>query len=279
MNSAGAAGIVGTALRTKSGWPLHPVGIGTWGYGEYPLFSPGADAEVAAVAYALSLGQNHIDTAEMYANGGAEKIVGRAIAANQREDVFIASKLWKDHVAGGTVRPAVATMLKRLSTSYLDLLYIHAPWFDAPWQEAISQIGELIDEGLVRYFGVSNFNAERLQEALQLTGHPIVADQLHYSFAHQQEVTPQLQKLCAANDITIVAYMPLEKGVITDDPLIAQLAGKYGVTPAQLTLAWLVGRQVLPIPKSSQSAHIRSNAAVARTRLSPEDILRISSLH
>lgn len=254
-------------LRTKSGSLLHPIGIGTWGYGEYPLFSPGTQAEVEAIRYAIALGQNHIDTAEMYANGGAERIVGQAIRSANREDIFIASKLWKNHVAHGSVRPAVGAMLKRLGTGYLDMLYIHAPWFDAPWQDAILQIDQLIDEGMVRYFGVSNFNAAHLQEALSLSRHPIMVDQLHYSLTHQQEMTPELRNICAANSISIVAYMPLEKGEVLTTSSIREIASTYNAAPAQIALAWLLAQDVLPIPKALRKIHIDQNAKAKDIKL------------
>lgn len=261
-------------LRTKSGRLLHPIGVGTWGYGEFPLFSPGTQAEVEAIQYAISLGQNHIDTAEMYANGGAERIVGLAIESASREDIFIASKLWKNHVVHGSVRPAVEAMLKRLGTDYLDILYIHAPWFDAPWQEAVPQINQLIDEGKVRYFGVSNFNSTHLQETLNHTKHPIAADQLHYSFTHQQEVTLGLRSICSAHNISIVAYMPLEKGEVLNGSLVEQRARMHNATPVQFALAWLLAQDVLPIPKALQKAHIDQNAKLQSIQLLQEDILR-----
>lgn len=264
------------ALRTKSGHAIHPVGIGTWGFGAYPLFSPGSDAEAAAIQYAISLGQNHIDTAEMYADGGAERVAGAAIALASREELFVASKLWKNHLANGAVRPAVTAMLRRLQTDYLDILYIHAPWFDAPWQEAIPQIDALIDDGIVRHFGVSNFNAARLQEALSIARHPIAADQIHYSIPHQQEVTPELRTICEANGIAIVAYMPLEKGAAMDNPRLQRISQKYGCTPVQVALAWLLATHAYPIPKASQRSHIRLNADAASLTLSAEDIRTIT---
>lgn len=253
-------------LRTSSGHPLHPVGIGTWGYGEYPLFSPGTQSEVEALRQAIKLGQNHIDTAEMYAHGGAESVVGQAIKDTRREDIFIASKLWKNHVASGTVRPAVDAMLKRMDTNYLDLLYIHMPWFDAPWQDTVPQIGALIDEGVVRYFGVSNFNAGRLGEALKLTRHPIAANQLHFSYLHQQEVTPELRQLCVSNEIALFAYMPLEKGELLKHPVIIEAAQRHGITPAQFGLAWILSHQTTPIAKAVRTQHIEQNASAGSIR-------------
>jgi diketogulonate reductase-like aldo/keto reductase len=240
-------------LRTVSGQRLHPIGIGTWGYGEYPTFSPGTEAEVAAVRHSLKLGQNHIDTAEMYANGGAE--------------------LWKNHVAKGLVRPAVEAMLKRLNTSYLDMLYIHAPWFDAPWQEAVPQINELIDEGTVRHFGVSNFNAARLQEVLSLTDHPIAVNQMHYNFAHRQELTLELKELHRLHNIVLVAYMPLGKGDLLGDTSLLSTAQKYRASPPQIALAWLLAQRALPIPKALRQVHIDQNLEAITISLSQEDNL------
>lgn len=246
-------------LLTKSGLWLHPIGIGTWGLGEFSTFSPGAETEIKAIQYALSLGQNHIDTAEMYAKGGAEQIVGRAIKSSNREDIFIASKLWKNHVAEGTVRLAVEAMLERLDTNYIDMLYIHAPWFDEPWQEAISQIDDLINEGVVRYFGVSNFSLEKIQIATVLSKHGIAASQIHYSCLHQSEATPELKDYCTANNIQLIAYMPLEKGDVNDNTAIQSIAANHRVTAAQVALAWLLQKGAYPIPKATSRKHIDQN--------------------
>ncbi len=254
-------------LVTKSGQLLHPIGIGTWTFGEYSLHSPGADAEVKAIEYALSLGQNHIDTAEMYGNTGAEQVVGRAIANVSREDIFVATKLWKTHVLRGTVRPTVEAMLKRLGTDYIDLLYIHAPWHDVPWQQSVPEICQLVDEGVVRHFGVSNFNVERMNEVLSLSTQPIAANQMHYSFGHRTEVTPELKALCEASGTTIVAYRPLERGELFENAELNDLAKQSDATPAQAALAWLIAQGALPIPKARSRAHIDENFAAAGLRL------------
>lgn len=265
-------------LKTQSGAPLHPTGIGTWTFGDYPLFSPGTDAEIDAVRYAISVGQNHIDTAEMYGSGGAERVVGKAIADLSRSNLFIASKLWEDHVGAGHVRPTVETMLKRLNTDYLDMLYIHAPWFDAPWQEAIPQIDDLIDEGLVRYFGVSNFNADQLRTTLDAARHPLAANQMHYSLTHQQEVPDELRKLCSDNGIALVAYRPLERGELLAHPLLQEIARHHDATPSQIALAWLIAREALPIPKALRKTHIEENAAAGTIHLKPMDLELLDSL-
>lgn len=268
-----------TRLRTKSGRPVYPIGIGTWGFGAFPLVSPGTEAEVAAIRHAVRLGHNHIDTAEMYGNGSAERLVGRVLAQERRRELFIASKLWKDHVAKGTVRPAVEAMLRRLDTDYLDLLYIHAPWFDAPWHDAIPQIAELIDEGVVRYIGVSNFNAEHLRQALNLARQPIAVNQLHYSCLHQREFSPELRALCLAQGIAVVAYLPLERGGVMRDETILSIARQYAVSPAQVALSWLLAHDALPIPRAMQRGHIDLNHGASTLQLSPADVQRLDFLH
>lgn len=265
-------------MQTKSGRPVHPIGIGTLGLGTYPLFSPGTRMEIEAIQYAISLGQNHIDTAEMYAKNGAEQLVGWAIEPTDRHDLFIASKLWKAHVAAGTVRAAVEGMLSRLNTSYLDVLYIHVPWPDVPWHEALPQIGELIDEGVVRYLGVSNFDADCLREALAKTSYPITTNQVQYSCTHQEAVPPELRQLHEANEISVVAYTPLDRGKALSHPAVRETADEHGGTPAQVMLAWLLAHQATPIPKATSKAHIRQNASAHTIALPAAAVARLDEL-
>ena len=187
-------------MQTKSGKSLHPIGIGTWLIagsfesdpnapynGAKPVYG-NEPQEIAAIRHSLLKGQNHIDCAELYGGFYTDEVVGRALAGELREDLYIADKLWKSSVAANKVRPAVEQMLTKLQTSYLDMLYIHAPWYDAPWEEAIPQINELIDKGIVRHFGVSNFNLEKMKQAIAISKHPITANQMNYNVLHKTEV-------------------------------------------------------------------------------------------
>lgn len=264
-----------TMMRTRSGRPLHPVGLGTWTFGDAPAASPDVEAEIAAIRYALRLGQNHIDTAEDYAHGGAEQVVGQAIQGLRREDLFVASKLWRDHVAKDTVRPAVEAMLQRLGTDYLDLLYIHYPWRHAPWREALPQIDELIDEGMICHLGVSNFDADQLQEAARLTKHWIAADQIPYSCSHRQAASAELVHVCQTSRTAVVAYRPLEQGDLVGNAVIVEIGRHHGATPAQVALAWLLAKDALPIPKALRRDHVEQNAAASGLRLLADDVALI----
>lgn len=261
-------------MRPRSGRSLQAIGVGTWTFGGTPG-GPQAEREADAIRQAIALGQNHIDTAEDYADGGAEEVVGQAIAGLRREDLFIASKLWKNHVAVGTVGPAVEAMLRRLRTDYLDLLYIHHPWPKAPWRDALPQIDRLIDEGIVRHLGVSNFNVEQLREAAARSRHPIAANQVRYSCDWQLAASTALVNWCRAHDVAIVAYRPLNDARLIDNPVLAAIGSRQHATPAQVALAWLVTKRALPIPKALAADHVRQNAAAARVRLSMGDIALI----
>lgn len=277
-------------MQTKSGISLHPIGIGTWliagsfesdpnalyngakpAYGNEPQ-------EIAAIRYSLSKGQNHIDCAELYGGFYTDEVVGRALAGAVREDLFVADKLWKSSVAANKVRPAVEQMLAKLQTSYLDMLYIHAPWYDAPWEEAIPQINELIDKGIVRHFGVSNFNLEKMKRAMALSKHPVAANQMNYNVLHKTEVDDEFRAFCKENGITIVAYQPVKRQEVLANDTIKNIALAHSASAAQVALAWLIAMDTLPIPKALQQGHIDENVAAVELLLTDDELRLLSAL-
>lgn len=267
-------------IITKSGKNIHPIGIGTWDIGslrnpetgEIKAVKGNEENEIEGIRYSLSKGQNHIDTAELYGWGYTDVVVGQAISNQKREDIFIANKLWKTNVAKGKVRPTVEKMLQSLQTDYLDMLYIHAPWEDVPWIEAIPQIDELISEGLVLNFAVSNFKISDMKKAMETAKNPIVANQLHYNILHKQDATKTVRKFCKENDIPIIAYRPIARKEVFEDKDVVELAEKYNVNPAQISLAWLLKQDVLPIPKAITKSHIDENLESLNISLSEEEI-------
>lgn len=277
-------------MQTKSGIPVFPIGIGTWLIGGsykpdtndvYKGSKPNYDnekAEIEAIRYSIAKGQNHIDCAELYGGFHTDEVVGKAIQGLKRENLYIADKLWKTSVGKGLVRPTVELMLKKLGTDYLDMLYIHEPWDDTSWWEAIPQIDELIDEGKVRAFGVSNFAIKHMEIAKKLARHPIAANQMNYNVLHQTEVTDDFKAYCANNDIQIIAYQPVKRDAVAANATIVDMAEKYAVTPAQIALAWLVTQGILSIPKSIQLPHIDTNVAAATIAISDEDIAVLNAI-
>ena len=270
-------------LKTKNNKLVHPIGIGTWGvssqktdedndYVGVVAMKGNEEVEIEAIRYSLDNGQNHLDCAELYGGFYTDEVVGRAIAGYTREDLFIADKLWSCSVEAGKVRSTVEAMLKKLGTDYLDMLYIHWPWSDVNWREAIPQIDDLIDEGVVLNFAVSNFTIADMREAAELARHPIVAVQMNYNLLHKNEVGENFKQYCNENKIEIIAYQPIKRGEVFDNPVIKTIAENHSVTASQVAIAWLLQEKVLPIPKAMNKAHIDDNLAAVDLVLSSNDI-------
>jgi len=274
------------SLKTVSSKDLNPIGIGTWDINS--KINPnnltskyrGVDADIGneekaieAIRYSISKGQNNIDCAELYGSFYTDEVVGQA-----RNDIFVGDKLWKSSLAKGTVRPTFDTMLKKLNTDYLDMLTIHAPFEDAPWQEAIPQIDELISEGLVRHFGVSNFNIDQMKEAMRISKHPLVANQMNFNLLYRDEVNQEFIDFCKQNDISIVAYQPIKRGEVLHNDTIIKVAKKHSATPVQVALAWLLKLGTFPIPKSISKEHIDENLASINLRLTDDEFAELNAI-
>ena len=271
-------------MQTKSGNQLFPIGIGAWNIGgtftidpsaKYKGAEPSYDneaTEIEAIRYSISEGQNHIDCAELYGAFHTDEVVGKAVAGFNREDLYIADKLWKTSVGEGLVRATVEGMLKKLGTDYLDMLYIHAPWDDVNWQEAIPQIDELIDEGIVRDFGVSNFTVTDMEQTRKIAKHPIAANQMNYNVLYKDEVNKKFRDYCRENNIQIVAYQPLKRQEVLNDEVIQGIAKAHSATAAQVALAWLLAQDTLPIPKAIDKSHISENIKAVALQLSDQEL-------
>ena len=273
-------------METKSGKPLFPIGIGTWMMGgdwdaisrkSTPNFE-NDDREIEAIRYCLELGQNHIDTAEMYGAGHTDEIVGNAIDGKVREDIYVADKLWHTSFSHDGVFESVELMLQRLKTSYIDLLYIHSTFDDSKWEDVIKPINSLIDQGVVRDFGVSNFSVENMKRANELSNHLIVANQMHYNCVFKSEVTPEFEDYCKDNSIEIVAYQPVERGSLLTHKVVCKIAEKHKATPAQIAILWLICRGIHAIPKASKKEHIDENFSSSRIELDADDFEQLGDI-
>lgn len=273
-------------MKTQSGNPIFPIGIGTWLMGgdwdadnRVPLAVYDDDQkEIDAIRYAIDKGQNHIDTAEMYGDGHTDEIVGEAIKDLAREDLFIADKLWSSSFGDIETRQAVEKMLKSLKTDYIDLLYIHSPFDSSEWEKSINAINDLIDEGIVKNFGVSNFNVEYMKRANEISKHLIVANQMLYNCGYKEEVDSEFIKYCEENNILIVSYRPIDRGVLLDNKTILDIAKIHSATPAQICIAWLLQRNAVTIPKSSSIEHIDENFESSNVTLDNDDLEKLDKL-
>lgn len=262
----------------KTGECVAAIGFGTWGIGgwETPDYSMDNKA-VEAIRYAVELGMNHIDTAEFYAAGHSEELVGKAIKNFPRDDVFVATKVWHTNLRYENVIASCRKSLERLQLKYVDLYMMHWPNPRIPISETMKAMEKLVKDGLVRYIGVSNFDVPLLEEAMEaMKSEEIVSNQVSYSLENRA-IERELLPFCEKNGITIVAYTPLGKGRLLTDRSekgrkLEETAAKYGKTPAQVALNWVIWKpNIITIPKALKKEHIEENAGAAGWRLSEED--------
>ena len=276
--------------KVINGFELNPIGIGTWMMGggihrdENIIFASydNDEKEIKAIKYSISRGQNHIDTAQLYGAWHTDELVGKAIKDFDRSKLFIADKVWKSHMQQNSVIPAVKEMLRKLKTDYLDLLYIHTPSVPEPMEEYISGINDAVDKGLAKAIAVSNFNVEQLKKAMDISKHPIVANQLHYNVLMKDWVTKGMLDFCRENNIMIVAYRPIERRLLADEcdnKVVLKIAKKYKKTPVQIALNWLIMQDnVVAIPKAVDKKHIDENLGALEFELKEEDMKLLDSI-
>ena len=253
------------ATPTRNGMPV--LGIGTWENDD-----PAQCTE--SVANALDAGYRHVDTAQIYGN---EAAVGEGIAKSDvdREDIFLATKVWIDNLAPADVASSTRESLDKLGVDSVDLLYVHWPAGEYEPEETLPAFAELRDDGLIDRIGVSNFEPHHLDAATDALGEAPFANQVEMHPLLRQE---ELREYADANDVELVAYSPLARGEILDDPAIVEIAEKHGVSAAQVSLAWLRESGVTAIPKATGIDHIRDNLASLDFELDDEDIDAIDSL-
>ncbi|MFQ3320892.1 MAG: 2,5-diketo-D-gluconate reductase B [Natronomonas sp.] len=248
-----------------SGMPA--LGLGTW-----QNEAPEQCAE--SVRTALEMGYRHIDTAQAYGN---EDAVGNGIerAAVDRDDVFLATKVWTDRLAYDDVLESTQESLDRLGTDYLDLLYVHWPAGEYDAEETLSAFAELRDEGSIDRIGVSNFEPRHLDAAKEALDAPVFANQVEMHSLLQQT---ELREYCAEAGIELVAYSPLARGKVFDVDVLSEIADAHDASEAQVSLAWLIEKGVTVIPKATSEAHIQDNWAALDLELTEEDITRIDNI-
>ena len=256
-----AATLPTIALRSGAAMPV--LGLGTWRMGER---RDRREREIAAVKAGIDLGVTLIDTAEMYGEGEAEKIVGAAIAG-RRERMFLVSKVYPHNASRRGAVAACKRSLKRLGTDHLDLYLLH--WRgDVPLAETVGAFQALQADGNIRAWGVSNFDSSDIEELLALRGgDDCAANQVLYNLG-ARGVEWDLVPLCRGAGIALMAYSPLDQGRLLRERALQTIAAKIGATPAQVALAWLLQqRDVAVIPKAADVAHVHDNLSAARLHL------------
>ena len=251
-----------------AGCNVPAIGQGTWYMGE----DPGRRAaEVAALQQGIELGLSLIDTAEMYAEGGAEQVVGQAIAG-RRDQVFLVSKVYPHNAGRRSMADACERSLSRLGTDCIDLYLLH--WRGQyPLEETVETFERLREQGKIRRWGVSNFDVDDLRE---LHNPDCATNQVLYNPA-QRGIEFDLLPWCEKRALPIMAYCPLaQAGRLLQHPVLGQIAERHGATAAQVSLAWVTRHDgVIAIPKAVSPEHVRLNAAAAALTLTREDLRAI----
>jgi diketogulonate reductase-like aldo/keto reductase len=253
-----------------------------WNIGGGSYADPSMDsASLTAIRAALQTGYTHFDTAESYAAGHSEELLGRVIrdTNTNREDVFVTTKVSPEHLRYNDVLRSCENSLRRLQMDYIDLYLIHWPGTGINYEETFRALNQLVRDGKLRHVGVSNFKLKLLQQAQQLSETPILTNQIPYRLPDKTYVENGVIGYCQQNDILITAYSPVKFRNLPVNKTLRGIAEAHSATPYQIALAWLVAQpRVITIPMSINPQHIRENFAAADIELTKEEFQTLSRL-
>ncbi|MEW5848447.1 MAG: aldo/keto reductase [Myxococcota bacterium] len=262
------------AVLGSTGVQVPVVGQGTW-----QMEQDDRASAVAAIRAALDVGMNHVDTAELYGAGRVEEIVAEAIAG-RRHEVFLVSKVLPDHATRrGTVQ-ACEQSLQRLKTDHLDLYLLHWPG-EHPLRGTIEAFEQLVKDGKIRAWGVSNFDVAELEEALTIAGPGRIACNQVLYHLKERAIEHAVIPWCQKHGVAVVGYSPFGSGDFPSErsaggKVLQRIADAHGATPRQVALSFLVRDEgVFTIPKSSNAERVRENAGAGELRLSDDDVAEI----
>ena len=262
------------SVRLPDGTEVAALGQGTWHMGEH---RGRRAAEADALRLGLDLGMSLIDTAEMYAEGGAEEVVGDAVAG-RRAEAFIVSKVYPHNASRRGVAEACARSLRRMRIERIDLYLLH--WRGRfPLAETVAGFEDLRAAGQIGAWGVSNLDAAELEELRGVPdGANCATDQVLYN-PQARGIEFDLLPWCARHAMPVMAYSPVgQGGALLRAPSLAAIARRHGATPAQVAVAWSLRHPgVIAIPKSADPAHVRENAAAGALKLTEADFAEIDA--
>jgi len=268
----------------NNGFVMPVFGLGTWRMGGVfdRDFDNDDNADVEAIKRAIDNGVTHIDTAEIYADGYAEILIGQAIKNYKREDLFLVSKAQIKHLGYDDLINSAKNSLKRLTTDYLDLYLMHEHNAEIPLEESMRAMDYLKAEGLIRNIGVSNFSKESLAEAQSYSKNKIVVNQVHYNLKYREPQRTGLLKYCQNNDIFLMAWRPFQKGLLLEEKneLMNEMCQKYNKTPAQIGINWLISQKnVVTLSKMRDEKHLIENLGALNFEMEKEDVEKLDKFY
>jgi diketogulonate reductase-like aldo/keto reductase len=261
------------AVPLPSGETIPALGMGTWhlGQGRHP-----EAVEIEALQTGLDLGMTLIDTAEMYGDGASERLIGRAIDG-RRDDVFLVSKVLPHHATRHGTIAACESSLRRLGTDRLDLYLLH--WRgQVPLEETVSAFPQLVRDGRIRHWGVSNFDIADMMELIEFdAGGAVQTDQVLYNLRHRG-IEWNLLPFCQQHGLPIMAYSPIAQGRLLGHPVLRSVGGRHKATSAQVALSWVISHPgVCAIPEAGTPQHVRENFGALGVVLERDEILGLDA--
>jgi diketogulonate reductase-like aldo/keto reductase len=259
-------------VKLPSGESVPQLGQGTWRMGES---ARARKEEIAALKRGLDLGLTLIDTAEMYGNGGAEEVVAEAVGG-RRDECFIVSKVLPENSTKAGTIAACERSLKRLKTDRIDLYLLH--WRGEPkLEDTLAGFEALTASGAIRYFGVSNFDVDDMEELFKLRGGGACAsNQVLYNL-RRRGIEAGVLPWCRKRAIPIMAYSPFEQGRMLRERVLTAVAIRHRATTAQIALAWVLRQgDMVVIPKASTEAHVQENRAALDIELTEQDLAELA---
>ncbi|MCP1575649.1 oxidoreductase [Herbaspirillum rubrisubalbicans] len=260
-------------ITLRNGAQVPALGQGTWNMGES---GAAAATEVRALQAGIDLGMTLIDTAEMYADGNAERIVGQAISG-RRQQVYLVSKVLPHNASQRGTIAACEASLKRLGTDHIELYLLH--WRGPhPLAATVEGMEKLVAQGKIGGWGVSNLDSDDIDELLQEPqGSHYLCNQVLYNLSRrgiEYDLLPQALE----QGVAIMAYSPIEQGRILKNAALGSVAQRHGVTPAQVALAWVLRQPgVIAIPKAADAAHVQANRACLDLQLTAADLKELDA--
>ena len=255
---------------------LPKIGFGTWSIGGKDQADPGQDeVSLAALNSAVCLGYRHFDTAEYYAAGHAEELLGEVIKhpVIPRSEFFITSKVSPEHLSYSQVLSSCEKSLQRLNLKYLDLYLIHWPKRGMDLPGTFRALNQLITEGIIKNLGVSNFDLKLMEKSVLLSEAPIFTNQVSYSIPDRTVEKNGVLSFCQSHEILLTAYSPVKRRNIHSNPILKSIALSHGISPQQAAIAWLINREgIVTIPMSLNPQHQADNLAAGNIKLTSSEM-------